>query len=86
MEQAKAKVDFGFDIMEKLGIEYYCFHDVDIDILYENNMWILMTIGFFIVNIHFDKKRWKINSLLVVLVIVQSSSATQKTYNPYNNP
>ncbi len=30
MEQAKAKVDFAFDIMTKLGIEYYCFHDVDI--------------------------------------------------------
>ncbi len=30
IEQAKAKVDFGFEIMEKLGIEYYCFHDIDI--------------------------------------------------------
>lgn len=30
MAQARAKVDFGFDIMQKLGIEYYCFHDVDI--------------------------------------------------------
>lgn len=30
MAQAKAKVDFAFDIMTKLGIEYYCFHDVDI--------------------------------------------------------
>ena len=26
----KAKVDFAFDLMQKLGIEYYCFHDVDI--------------------------------------------------------
>ena len=26
----KAKVDFAFDLMQKLGIEFYCFHDVDI--------------------------------------------------------
>ena len=30
MEHAKAKVDFGFEFMSKLGIEYFCFHDVDL--------------------------------------------------------
>ncbi|MDO5321112.1 MAG: xylose isomerase [Bacteroidia bacterium] len=30
VERAKAKVDAGFEIMQKLGIEYYCFHDVDL--------------------------------------------------------
>jgi xylose isomerase len=30
MEHAKAKVDAGFEFMEKLGIPYFCFHDVDI--------------------------------------------------------
>ena len=30
MEVAKNKADAGFEIMEKLGIEYYCFHDVDL--------------------------------------------------------
>lgn len=30
MEHAKAKVDVGFEFMSKLGIEYFCFHDVDI--------------------------------------------------------
>ena len=30
MEHAKAKVDVGFEFMEKLGIEYFCFHDVDL--------------------------------------------------------
>ncbi len=30
MEHAKAKVDVGFEFMQKLGIEYFCFHDVDI--------------------------------------------------------
>lgn len=30
MAQARAKVDFAFDLINKLGIEYYCFHDVDI--------------------------------------------------------
>ncbi len=30
MEHAKAKVDAGFEFMSKLGIEYFCFHDVDI--------------------------------------------------------
>ncbi|GHV33993.1 xylose isomerase [Clostridia bacterium] len=27
---AKAKADAGFELMKKLGIEYYCFHDVDL--------------------------------------------------------
>ncbi len=30
MEHAKAKVDAGFELMTKLGIEYFCFHDVDL--------------------------------------------------------
>ena len=30
MEHARAKVDAGFEFMEKLGIGYFCFHDVDI--------------------------------------------------------
>ena len=30
MEHAKAKVDAGFELMGKLGIEYFCFHDVDL--------------------------------------------------------
>ena len=30
MEHAKAKVDAGFEFMEKLGIKYFCFHDVDL--------------------------------------------------------
>ena len=30
MEHAKRKVDAGFEFMQKLGIEYFCFHDVDI--------------------------------------------------------
>ena len=30
LEAAKAKMDAGFEIMQKLGIEYYCFHDVDL--------------------------------------------------------
>ena len=29
MEHAKAKVDAGFEFMQKLGIKYFCFHDVD---------------------------------------------------------
>lgn len=29
MEHAYAKVDAGFEFMNKLGIEYFCFHDVD---------------------------------------------------------
>ena len=30
MAHAHAKVDAGFEFMQKLGIEYFCFHDVDI--------------------------------------------------------
>jgi len=30
MEHAKAKVDAGFALMQKLGIQYFCFHDVDL--------------------------------------------------------
>lgn len=30
LERAKAKMDAGFEIMSKLGIGYYCFHDVDL--------------------------------------------------------
>lgn len=30
MKQALNKVDAGFELMQKLGIEYFCFHDVDI--------------------------------------------------------
>jgi len=30
MEHAKAKVDAGFEFMQKLGIEYFCFHDTDL--------------------------------------------------------
>ncbi len=30
LEHAKAKVDAGFEFMHKLGIEYFCFHDVDL--------------------------------------------------------
>ncbi len=30
MEHAKAKVDAGFAFMQKLGVEYFCFHDVDL--------------------------------------------------------
>lgn len=30
VEAAKEKMDAGFEIMQKLGIEYYCFHDVDL--------------------------------------------------------
>ena len=41
MEHAKAKVDAGFEFMDKLGIEYFCFHDVDLvpeaDTLAETN-------------------------------------------------
>ena len=28
--RAKAKADAGFEIMQKLGIGYYCFHDIDL--------------------------------------------------------
>ena len=30
VERAKDKMDAGFEIMDKLGIEYFCFHDVDL--------------------------------------------------------
>ncbi len=30
MKMAKNKVDAGFEFMQKLGIEYFCFHDLDI--------------------------------------------------------
>ena len=30
IEAAKAKVDAGFEFMEKIGIDYFCFHDRDI--------------------------------------------------------
>ena len=30
MEHACARVDAGFEFMQKLGIEYFCFHDVDL--------------------------------------------------------
>lgn len=30
IEMAKAKADFAFELMQKLGIDYYCFHDVDV--------------------------------------------------------
>ena len=30
MEHAKAKVDAGFEFMQKLGLNYFCFHDVDL--------------------------------------------------------
>lgn len=30
LEKAKAKADAGFEVMTKLGIPYFCFHDVDL--------------------------------------------------------
>ena len=30
IQAAKDKADAGFEIMQKLGIDYYCFHDVDL--------------------------------------------------------
>lgn len=30
LQRAKDKMDAGFELMTKLGIEYYCFHDVDL--------------------------------------------------------
>jgi xylose isomerase len=30
LEIAKQRLDAGFEIMQKIGIEYYCFHDVDL--------------------------------------------------------
>ncbi len=44
LQRAKDKADAGFEIMNKLGIEYFCFHDIDLiedtdDIAqYEKNM------------------------------------------------
>ena len=29
VQAAKDKMDAGFEFMQKMGIEYYCFHDVD---------------------------------------------------------
>lgn len=41
IEHAKAKIDVGFELMDKLGIDYFCFHDVDLvdeaDTLAESN-------------------------------------------------
>ena len=30
IQAAKDKMDAGFEFMQKIGIEYYCFHDVDL--------------------------------------------------------
>ena len=30
LDKAKAKMDAGFEFMQKVGIEFYCFHDVDL--------------------------------------------------------
>lgn len=30
LQNARAKMDAGFEFMQKMGIEYYCFHDVDL--------------------------------------------------------
>ncbi len=30
IERAKAKMDAGFEFMQKIGIGYYCFHDIDL--------------------------------------------------------
>ncbi len=30
LDAAKAKMDAGFEFMQKIGIEYFCFHDVDL--------------------------------------------------------
>lgn len=30
LDKAKAKMDAGFEFMQKVGIEHYCFHDVDL--------------------------------------------------------
>lgn len=44
LDRAKAKLDAGFEFMQKLGIGFYCFHDVDLiddsDCIdeYENNL------------------------------------------------
>ena len=30
VQNAKDKIDAGFEFMQKIGIEYYCFHDIDL--------------------------------------------------------
>ena len=30
LDAAKAKMDAGFEFMQKVGIEFYCFHDIDL--------------------------------------------------------
>ncbi len=30
LERAKSKMDAGFEFMQKIGIEYFCFHDIDL--------------------------------------------------------
>ena len=30
MEHARSKVDAGFEFMQKLGVQYFCFHDIDL--------------------------------------------------------
>ena len=30
LDKAKAKVEAGFEFMNKLGVEYFCFHDIDV--------------------------------------------------------
>ncbi|MFA5419722.1 MAG: xylose isomerase, partial [Bacteroidales bacterium] len=30
LEAGKAKMDAGFEFMQKIGIKYYCFHDIDL--------------------------------------------------------
>ncbi len=44
MEHAKAKVDAGFEFMGKLGIDYFCFHDIDLvpesDNIAQTNQWL----------------------------------------------
>ena len=30
MTAAKQRADAGFEIMQKLGVEYFCFHDTDL--------------------------------------------------------
>jgi len=30
MERARKRADAGFEFMQKIGIEYFCFHDVDL--------------------------------------------------------
>ena len=34
LERAKNRMDAGFEIMQKLGINYYCFHDEGCHIIY----------------------------------------------------